>query len=166
LDVLGRKGVILIIGVGVFFYAYINSKKLFSWIDDQTYGTRDYILQKFEIMFIEVEPNKITIALLVMSFGVSILTFCIIALLGKMFLAIFLAVVTFFIGWKSPRYIVDYFESRRIKKYQTQMVDALNLLANGLRAGLTMPQSIGMVVDEMPAPVSQEFNLILQQAKI
>lgn len=166
LDVLGRKGVILIIGASVFFYAYINSKKLFSWIDEQTYGTRDYILQKFEIMFIEVEPNKITIALLAMSFGMSILTFCIVALLGKMFLAIFLAVVTFFIGWKSPRYIVDYFEKRRVKKYQTQMVDALNLLANGLRAGLTMPQSIGMVVDEMPAPVSQEFNLILQQAKI
>jgi tight adherence protein B len=46
------------------------------------------------------------------------------------------------------------------------MVDALNLLANGIRAGLTMPQAIGMVVDEMPAPVNQEFNLVLQQAKI
>ena len=46
------------------------------------------------------------------------------------------------------------------------MVDALNLLANGIRAGLTMPQAIGMVVDELPPPVSQEFNLVLQQAKI
>ena len=46
------------------------------------------------------------------------------------------------------------------------MVDALNLMGNGLRAGLTVPQSIGMVVDELPPPVSQEFNLILQQAKI
>jgi tight adherence protein B len=39
-------------------------------------------------------------------------------------------------------------------------------LANGIRAGLSMPQAIGMVVDELPPPVSQEFNLILQQAKI
>jgi len=45
-------------------------------------------------------------------------------------------------------------------------VDALNLLANGIRAGLTMPQAIGMVVDELPPPISQEFNLVLQQAKI
>jgi tight adherence protein B len=61
---------------------------------------------------------------------------------------------------------VDFFENKRKKKYAIQMVDSLNLLANGLRAGLTMPQAIGMVVDEMPPPVSQEFNLVLQQAKI
>jgi tight adherence protein B len=70
------------------------------------------------------------------------------------------------VGWKAPKPIVDYFENKRKKLYATQMVDALNLLGNGLRAGLTMPQAIGMVVDEMPAPVSQEFNLVLQQAKI
>ena len=166
LDVLGVNGVLIVIGIAVFIYTYVNSMKLFSWVDDQTYGTRDYILKKFEIMFIEVEPHKITIALLFMSFGMAIITFCILALLGKVILGSVLSVFVFFLGWKSPKPIVDYFENKRKKKYQTQMVDALNLLANGLRAGLTMPQAIGMVVDEMPAPVSQEFNLVLQQAKI
>jgi tight adherence protein B len=61
---------------------------------------------------------------------------------------------------------VDYLEQQRVKKYQNQMVDALTLLSNGIRAGLSMPQAIGMVVDEMPAPVSQEFNLVLQQTRI
>ncbi|MFP5386460.1 MAG: type II secretion system F family protein [Bacteriovoracia bacterium] len=166
LDVLGMKGVLLIIGAAVFFYTYVNSVKLFSWIDDQTYGTRDYILKKFEIMFIEVEPNKITIALLFMSFGMGVITFCVIALLGKVALASVAGIFIFFVGWKAPKPIVDFFENKRKKLYATQMVDGLNLLANGLRAGLTMPQAIGMVVDEMPAPISQEFNLILQQAKI
>jgi tight adherence protein B len=166
LDVLGVKGLLIVIGAAVFGYTYINSVKLFSWIDDQTFGTRDYILKKFEIMFIEVEPHRITIALLLMSFGSSILAFIVIALAGKIPLAIFVAIVVFFVGWKSPKPIVDYFETKRKKQYAVQMVDALNLLANGIRAGLTMPQAIGMVVDEMPAPVSQEFNLVLQQAKI
>lgn len=166
LDVLGLNGVLIIIGFAVFIYTYVNSKRLFSWIDDQTYGTRDYILKKFEIMFIEVEPNKITWILLFMSFGMGILTFCALALLGKIVLASVVSVFVLIVGWKAPKPIVDFFEKRRTKKYQTQMVDALNLLANGLRAGLTMPQAIGMVVDEMPAPVSQEFNLVLQQAKI
>lgn len=166
LDVLGQRGVLVVIGAAVFFYSYINSVKLFSWIDDQTFGTRDYILKKFEIMFIEVEPSKITIALLVMSFGSGILVFCILALIGKIALAVVLGLTFFIVGWKIPKPLVDYFENKRKKKYAVQMVDALNLLANGLRAGLTMPQAIGMVVDEMPAPVSQEFNLVLQQAKI
>ncbi len=166
LDVLGVKGLLIVIGAAVFGYTYINSVKLFSWIDDQTFGTRDYILKKFEIMFIEVEPHRITIALLAMSFGSAVMAFIAIALLGKIPLAIFVAIVLFFVGWKSPKPIVDYFENKRKKQYAVQMVDALNLLANGIRAGLTMPQAIGMVVDEMPAPVSQEFNLVLQQAKI
>jgi tight adherence protein B len=166
LDILGAKGVMIVIGVAVFMYTYVNSVKLFAWIDDQTYGTRDYILKKFEIMFIEVEPHKITWALLFMSFGMGIITFCIIAALGNTVLASVMGIVVLFVGWKSPKPIVDFFENKRKKEYQVQMVDALNLLANGLRAGLTMPQAIGMVVDEMPAPVSQEFNLVLQQAKI
>ena len=101
-----------------------------------------------------------------MSFGSAILVFCILALLGKIALAVFLSIFVFIVGWKAPKPVVDFFENKRKKMYAVQMVDALNLLANGLRAGLTMPQAIGMVVDEMPAPVSQEFNLVLQQAKI
>jgi tight adherence protein B len=166
LDVLGINGVLIVIGIAVFFYSYFNSVKIFAWIDDQTYGTRNYILKKFEIMFIEVEPNKITIGLLFMSFGLGILTFCILALLGKTALAAVMGIFVLILGWKAPKIIVDFFERKRTKLYQMQMVDALNLLANGLRAGLTMPQAIGMVVDELPAPVSQEFNLVLQQAKI
>ena len=35
-----------------------------------------------------------------------------------------------------------------------------------LERDFSVPQSLAMVVDEMPAPVSQEFNVILQQNKI
>jgi tight adherence protein B len=166
MDLVGMKGVIFLIFVVTFLYCYKNSVKIFSWIDEQTYGTRDYILKKFEIMFIEVDPQRITWALLFMSFGSGIISFCIICLLGKVYLAIVVSIAATIAGWKSPKPIVDFFENRRKKKYMLQMVDALNLMANGLRAGLTVPQSIGMVVDELPAPVSQEFNMILQQSKI
>lgn len=166
LDVLGVKGILIIIGLLIFFVSYKNSIKIFQWVDQQTHGTRDYILKKFEIMFIEVKPETVTYALLFLSFGMGILTFSLLALLGKLYMAIFLGIVMGIVGWKSPKPVVDYFENRRKEMYSIQMVDALNLLANGLRAGLTVPQAIGMVVEELPPPVSQEFNLVLQQAKI
>ncbi|MFA5583205.1 MAG: type II secretion system F family protein [Bacteriovoracaceae bacterium] len=166
LDVLGRNGILATIGIVVFLYCYKNSIKIFNWIDEQTYGTRNYILKKFEIMFIEVEPEKVTWVLLLMSFGTGVVVFCVLAFMGNITLAILLGVVTLVLGWKIPKPLVDFFENRRKRKYQVQMVDALNLMANGIRAGLTVPQSIGMVVDELPAPISQEFNLVLQQAKI
>jgi tight adherence protein B len=165
-DILGIKGILIVLGILIFVFVYKNSIRIFQWIDDQTYGTRDYILKKFEIMFIEVDPRKITWALLGMSFGAGILVFSLLAFLGKLPLAFLLSITTTIVGWKLPRPLVDYFENKRKKAYMLQMVDALNLMANGIRAGLTMPQSVGMVVDELPPPVSQEFNLVLQQAKI
>lgn len=166
LDVLGKNGVLIVIGLGFFIFCYVNSIKIFAWIDEQTSGTREYILKKFEILFIEVDPQRVTWALLAISFGSGVIVFCVLALIGKTTLGIVAGVIATIVGWKLPRPLVDYFENKRKKKYATQMVDALNLLANGIRAGLTMPQAIGMVVDELPAPVSQEFNLVLQQAKI
>ena len=71
-----------------------------------------------------------------------------------------------FIGFKIPRPFVDHLVHKRIMAYQGQMADALQLLSNGLRAGLSVPQAIGMVVDELKPPVSQEFNIILQQNRI
>jgi tight adherence protein B len=166
LDVLGKNGVLIVIGLGFFAFCYVNSIKMFAWIDEQTSGTREYILKKFEILFIEVDPQRVTWALLFISFGMGIIVFCVLALIGKTSLGIVAGIIATVVGWKIPRPLVDYFENKRKKKYALQMVDALNLLANGIRAGLTMPQAIGMVVDELPAPVSQEFNLVLQQAKI
>ena len=165
-DVLGHKGLLATIGILFFFITYKYSKNLFAWIEDQTYGTRDYILQKFELMHIEVEANKVTLGLLLMSFGFGFFVFGIFAIFGMFLLGAFVGSILAFIGWKAPRKIVDFMEGKRVKKYQDQMVDGLNLLANGIRAGLSMPQAIGMVVDELPPPISQEFNLILQQAKI
>lgn len=165
-DILGRNGVLFAIGLIFFLYSYKNSVKLFAWIEDQTYGTRDFILQKCELLFYEVNPNHVTYALLFMSFGSAIIVLSGFFIFGHYTMGAIFGAITSFIGWKIPKPFMNYLVNKRISKYETQMVDALNLLSNGLRAGLSVPQSIGMVVEELPAPVSQEFNLILQQTKI
>jgi tight adherence protein B len=165
-NILGRYGVIGAIGLIFFVASFKNSEKLFEWIEDQTFGTRDYILQKCELLFIEIEPEHITYGLLFLAFGLPALGFAACALAGMVVLGIFVALLLGVVGWKIPRPFMDKMIERRIGQYEIQMVDALNLLANGLRAGLSLPQAVGMVVDELPAPVSQEFNLILQQNKI
>jgi tight adherence protein B len=165
-NVLGKFGVIGIIGLLFFFYSYKNSIKLFAWIEDQTYGTRDYILKRCELIFVEVKPEHVTYALVGMTIGLPVLVFAIFSLFGKYFVGSIFAVMISLIGWKGPRPLIDYMVEKRIDQYRLQMVDALTLLSNGLRAGLSVPQSIQMVVDELPNPISQEFNLILQQNKI
>ena len=164
--VMGTKGVLIVIGIMFFAFSYMNSVKLFAWIEDQTYGTRDFILQRCELLFYEIKPERVTYILLFLSLGISTVVTSICFIFGKYTLGVILGIMLSVIGWKIPRPIMNYLVSKRVKVYETQMVDALGLLSNGLRAGLSVPQSIGMVVEELPAPVSQEFNLILQQTKI
>ncbi|MBL7665570.1 MAG: type II secretion system F family protein [Bacteriovoracaceae bacterium] len=165
-QVLGKSGVMLAVGALVFFYINKNSEQVFRWIEDQTYGTRDYVLSKCELIFYEIAEEKVTYILLFLSFGLSSIVFGICAIFGLFGLGVVAAGVVGFVGWKIPRPFMDFLVNKRTAKFETQMVDALNLLANGVRAGLSLPQALGMVVDELPAPVSQEFNLILQQNKI
>ncbi|MBP9674733.1 MAG: type II secretion system F family protein [Bacteriovoracaceae bacterium] len=165
-QLLGKNGVIFLIGILFFIVSYRNSIRLFKWIEDQTFGTRDYLMQRFELMFWDVNPDKLTVILLSLSVGSGLLVFAAFAIFSKFLAGIILGLIFFFIGWKLPRPIVNYLVAKRVKKYQGQLVDGLTLLANGLRAGLSVPQSLGMVVNELSDPLAQEFNLILQQNKI
>ena len=154
------------VGVIIFFTAYLNSVRLFTWIEDQTYGTRDYVLQKCELLFFDIDPMRVTYILLFLAFGLGALVMGTFFIFSKFALGIFMGILVSIIGWRLPRPLMDYLVSRRIVQYEAQMVDALGLLSNGLKAGLSLPQAMGMVVDELPPPVSQEFNLIIQQTKI
>jgi tight adherence protein B len=165
-DVLGYSGFLILIGTIFFVYSYKNSIKLLNWFEDQTYGTRDYILQKCELIHVEIEPMNVTYILIFLIFGPSFLVMSTFLLMGNVGLAIFAGVALGIGGWKIPRPFMNYLVDKRINAYKLQMVDALQLLSNGLRAGLSLPQSLGMVVDELPVPVSQEYNTILQQTKI
>lgn len=165
-DILGSTGLKGGIGLIFFLYTYKNSVKLFNWIEDQTFGTRDYVLTKCELIHFEIKPERVTFILVFMYFGFSVIVFGIMAVFGKFGSGAILAGITSLIMWRVPRPFMDWLVNRRITVYKSQMVDALQLLSNGLRAGLSLPQSLGMVVDELPKPVSQEFNTVLQQTKI
>ncbi len=165
-DILGKNGVVILFGILTAIIVYRNSVNLFKWVTDQTFGTRDYILAKFELMFIEVDPGRITYILIGISFGQGLLVLAICGIFGKWILGSVLGLLFGFIGWKLPKPIINMMVARRVQRYQGQIVDGLQLLANGIRAGLSLPQCLGMVVDELPPPLSQEFNLVLQQNKI
>lgn len=164
--VLGPIGIVLLTGLLVFLFAFKYNQRTFDWIEAKTFGTRNEIQEKLEFLMIELKPEHLTYILLSCSFGVGSVIFAIFVLIGHWFLGLILASFVTFVGFKIPNKAVDFLVERRIKQYQGQMVDGLQLLANGIRAGLSVPQSVALVVDEMPSPLSDEFNIILQQNKI
>ena len=155
IDMIGQRGLLIVIGLLVFSLSYKYSVNIFEWVERQTYGTRTYIMEKLEFLFIEIPQDRLTYMLLASSVGVGAFIFLLMGFLGSWIIGTILGIIFAFIGFKAPRIIINFLVEKRIKAYSSQMVDALQLLSNGIRAGLSVPQAIGMIVDEMPAPISQ-----------
>ncbi|MBY0470115.1 type II secretion system F family protein [bacterium] len=152
---------ILVFGGAIFAFSYAYNKKLVDWLRFQSLGTRDYIVERLSLMFIDIPPQRILMALFIFSFGLGSVVF--LAFLPQLFPAIFFGAITTVIGWKSPKPIVDWLYNRRMNKLVIQMVDGLSLMSNGLKSGLSVVQAMGLVVKEMPNPLHQEFSLILSE---
>lgn len=127
-------------------------------------GTRDNLRKEYEDIFkIKTEVEVLREVLL---WGGLLALFTFIIMPG-MILGVVMAVAAFFLGIRIPLTLTKtIIRRRRISRFTAQMVDALTLMANGLRSGLNVPQTLQIVVDEMPAPVSQEFGLVLDQNRI
>ena len=70
------------------------------------------------------------------------------------------------LGFALPAFIVKQMEHRRKQRFQGQLVDGLMVISSSLKGGLSFLQAIEVLVEEMPAPISQEFGLILRENKM
>ena len=69
-------------------------------------------------------------------------------------------------GFLSPRMYFALARDKRRLLFSEQLVDALGMMANSLRAGLTLPQALELVVREMKPPITQEFGRVLQDYRL
>lgn len=90
-------------------------------------------------------------ALLLMSFGTP-------PLLGLM--------VGLFLGLALPHMVVGFLINRRITQFNARFPDAIDLLVRGLRSGLPISESLGVVGKEIPDPVGIEFRAVSDKIRI
>lgn len=83
-----------------------------------------------------------------------------------LFGTIILAILAAVIGWFAPRWFVSYRQGQRLKAFNDQLGDTLNLMVNGLRSGYSVLQAMEAVSREMPPPISSEFARIVQEVQI
>jgi len=155
---------LLCVGIAVYLLAYFYNTKFLDWLRFQSLGTRDYIVERMALMFVEVPPHRILLGLFLCSFGLGAVTF--LAFLPQIFPAILFSIIVTIVGWKAPKPIVEKMYQMRVTKIVGQMVDGLGLMSNGLKSGLSVVQAMNLVVQEMPNPIQQEFGLILNENRL
>lgn len=65
-----------------------------------------------------------------------------------------------------PQVVVRRLKARRLERFNLQLLDALPMLANALRAGFSINQAFESVAEGTDGPMHQEISLFLQQLRV
>lgn len=65
-----------------------------------------------------------------------------------------------------PRSVFRIMKRRRVERFNAQLAYALDGMSNALKAGFSIQQAFGSVVEEKEIPIAQEFGMFLQQIRV
>ena len=71
-----------------------------------------------------------------------------------------------FFGVGGPHFIVGKLIKRRVVKFNSNFPDAIELMVRGLRSGLPITETLGIVAGEISGPVGIEFRMVADKMKI
>jgi len=70
------------------------------------------------------------------------------------------------LGVGLPHFVIGKMIQRRVKKFTSNFPDAIELMVRGLRSGLPITETLGIVGTEIPGPVGVEFRMVADKMKI
>lgn len=150
-------------GIAVFFIIYFWADKILVSVYTKTMSKRSAILLHMKLLGMPVDEKKVTRMLLLSSFGVGFLFFLI--ALPNFQVGVFLGLSFGIMGFQLPPIIFKSLYEKRCNQFVDQMVDALTIMANGVKSGSNPQQSMQRVVEIMPNPVSSEFAQVITQTQ-
>ncbi|MBI2609137.1 MAG: type II secretion system F family protein [Deltaproteobacteria bacterium] len=154
----------LIFGLAVFWFIFSNFEALEKKFSFSLSETVDQTVSELDTLFIEMKPRQV-FWFYVLTGSIGFLFFFSM-LLPHWIIGFIVGFMWVFFSFRLPKIVIHILVRRRVSKFNSQMIDGLTLLSNALKSGLSIVQGIQVVVDEMPNPFSEEFNLVLSQQKV
>ncbi len=114
--------------------------------------------EKLRISFISASPRFLLLA--------SLLATLLLLFLGLLLLGPVGAVLGTVIGLSAPWVYQYFYRKHRLTQFVYQLPDALASLAASMRAGGSLGKGIEMLAQRQPAPLSQEFGLIVAETRV
>lgn len=125
--------------------------------------------QQFADMFLFIPPRRILeitwIAAGVLFLVVFLLTGSFLSLSGAL-RGLALGIGCGFLVLALPKRVLAFLKTRRIRRFNEQLVEALMTMSNALRSGASILQAFEHIVKEGQNPIAQEFSFFLQQTRV
>ena len=152
-------GIVLLLVTGsVFFFSLVIFSVLSKAYEQYQERYVAKSMNDLSDMFLFIDARQMLI--------LNIACMCLLGILSYIVFNPILAVLATIFGFFLPMLLVKHYRKRRIKKFNVQLVDALQAMANAFKAGLTFPQAIEHISREAAAPLSQEFGLFVKEIKL
>lgn len=151
------------LGIVVFFAVYFWADKFVVKIFEKSIGKRSEIMMHMKLLGMDVNEGKVTRLLLMSSFGLGLLFFML--AWPNVSVGFFLGVSAGIAGAQAPPLIFKSMYEKRCGLFVDQMVDALTIMANGVKSGSNPQQAMQRVVEIMGNPVSAEFGQVITQTQ-
>jgi tight adherence protein B len=152
-------GIVLLLVTGsVFFFSLVIFTVLAKAYEQYQERYVAKSMNDLSDMFLFIDPRQMLV--------LNIASMCLLGILSYIIFNPILCVGATIFGFFLPMLMVKHYRKRRIKKFNVQLVDALQAMANAFKAGLTFPQAIEHVSKEAMAPLSQEFSLFVKEVKL
>jgi tight adherence protein B len=147
--------------------AQAQIRKLFSQRANKLEGVASTLIPKPALLRkrLEMTGKDITLAkYLVVCLGLVAVITLGLKLRGAPFLLSLL--VGIFVGIGLPHFVIGKMIKRRINKFTNNFPDAIELMVRGLRSGLPITETLGIVASEIQGPVGVEFRMVSDKMKI
>ena len=149
---------ILLVFLSVRLFFIMNEQKTDKMVGD--YSTKvDKWTDDFSRQFIDIKVHYLVFIPAGFFALAGLLSF-------NLFAFIFLTILGMVIGLRTPAFVLNSMKLRRGLKIDTQLMDALILLANALRSGLDIVQGFDMVSKDLMPPISDEFALVIKNYQL
>jgi tight adherence protein B len=147
--------------------AQAQIRKLFAARSSRLEGFASTLIPKPALLRQRLERTGKEISLakyMTISGGIALVIAALLMLRGApILLALFAGM---FAGVGGPHFVIGYLIKRRINKFNTNFPDAIELMVRGLRSGLPITETLGIVASEIQGPVGLEFRTVSDKMKI
>lgn len=148
----------LLVGGSAFFLALVVMGVLRKANDayQQRYVVKS--MNDLSDMFLFIDPRQMLILNIASMISLGLFSYLVINPL--------VGIGAFIFGFFLPMVTVNYFRRRRVRRFNAQLVDALQSMANAFKAGLTFQQSVEQISKDALVPLQQEFGLLVKELKL
>ena len=151
-------------GVSIFIAALLGGPYVYNYFSAKTLASKAEIERYLDLMYSDLEPKKVLWMLILMSYGLGLVAF--LAFWPNVQIGFPVAIAMIFAGNSIPVKVFQSMYEKRCTRVVDQMVDGMTIMANGIKSGSGVMQSMEAVVENNKGPLAQEFSMILNKIRL